>query len=492
MANREKRDKIGQTKLKSEEADILVKKIRDLPKNAENEKEILLEKAKDLFSIAILEIQQSQQPTTEKKYAELFGKRANIFMRLGQYQNAIADLWTAVKQDPSNSYYYSQIARCNQELGQITEALNAYAESISNSTNANSELTTVYLERGLLYSKKGKYELAIKDFNKALSLNVERAPYFDLYLEKGRCHRKLKQYTQSIADLSTAIEKHKATGNTKIAAVALNDLGLSFFENKEFDQALDRFSKACEMDIDNSIYLNNKALALTNLERLEIAILDFEKSIMLNNQDSRTYYNRANVYVALEEYKLAHEDYNHAIELNPENGAFYHSKGLCYQLQKDYYKAKGFFERSLEIDCEHDPSVYHLGLMQHKLGELPEALQSFTLVIKNSRDLRIAFEARGLVFQDMKNHTAAIDDFNDASSRDPSYAELYYFRGLSKIELNQYEEAIEDFEKAQELNSTNPGIHNGIAIAYKNLGNLQKALSYSNMAISQSPSTYEF
>ena len=45
----------------------------------------------------------------------------------------------------------------------------------------------------------------------------------------------------------------------------------------------------------------------------------------------------------------------------------------------------------------------------------------------------------------MKNHNFAINDFNEAIKIEPNYPEIYYYRGLSKIELCQLEESIEDF-----------------------------------------------
>ena len=47
----------------------------------------------------------------------------------------------------------------------------------------------------------------------------------------------------------------------------------------------------------------------------------------------------------------------------------------------------------------------------------------------------------------MKDHTKATEDFTKAISIEPNYPESYYFRGLSKIEMSNINEAIEDFNK---------------------------------------------
>lgn len=42
------------------------------------------------------------------------------------------------------------------------------------------------------------------------------------------------------------------------------------------------------------------------------------------------------------------------------------------------------------------------------------------------------------------------------------------------------------------MNSNNPGIYNGIGMAYKHLKNFEKALHYLDMALEMSPEEHEF
>ena len=94
------------------------------------------------------------------------------------------------------------------------------------------------------------------------------------------------------------------------------------------------------------------------------------------------------------------------------------------------------FVKALDLNENHTPSMFHLGLMQHKNGEFKEALHSFTQVndAVGGED-RLVYESRGLVYQDMKNHEYAIRDFNKSIQIQPDYALVYYYRGLSMIEL---------------------------------------------------------
>ncbi len=66
------------------------------------------------------------------------------------------------------------------------------------------------------------------------------------------------------------------------------------------------------------------------------------------------------------------------------------------------------FEKALEVSPDHVPSLYHLGLMQHKSQQLGEALESLTRVLDTLGDDRLVYESRGLIYQDSKNHLKAI------------------------------------------------------------------------------------
>ena len=112
---------------------------------------------------------------------------------------------------------------------------------------------------------------------------------------------------------------------------------------------------------------------------------------------------------------MAHSDFDNAIKLMPSNAKFFHSKGLAYQDTHEYDKAIEMFKKALEVSNDHIPSLYHLGLMEHKSGKLTAALESLTKVLNAIGDDRLVYESRGLVYQDIKNFKKAIQDFDKAA-----------------------------------------------------------------------------
>ena len=80
----------------------------------------------------------------------------------------------------------------------------------------NQKCAETYYNRGLAHSKKGAFELAIEDFDKAIELNPNFA---EAHYQRGIAYRIKGDYKLAITDYTKAIEKQKCVGviiSTKI------------------------------------------------------------------------------------------------------------------------------------------------------------------------------------------------------------------------------------------------------------------------------------
>lgn len=79
---------------------------------------------------------------------------------------------------------------------------------------------------------------------------------------------------------------------------AFNNLGLSFFESGEFEEALFNYGKAISLD-QTPVHYNNRGLAYYHFDKLTEAKEDFDKAIELDQAsdkpDPTIYFNRGNV-----------------------------------------------------------------------------------------------------------------------------------------------------------------------------------------------------
>lgn len=107
----------------------------------------------------------------------------------------------------------------------------------------------IHDEQGVAYSKKGQYDLAIAEFDKALRIVPLAA---EIYNNRGITYSKKGEYNLAISDFTRALEI-----NRNDAPVYYNR-GITFAIIMRFDLALADFDKCLELDPGNVAIYNIK------------------------------------------------------------------------------------------------------------------------------------------------------------------------------------------------------------------------------------------
>jgi tetratricopeptide (TPR) repeat protein len=110
-----------------------------------------------------------------------------------------------------------------------------------------------YLDRGFQYDRKGEYDRAIADFDRAISLNPKDATY---------------------------------------NAVAYNNRGLAWDHKGEFDRAVSDYDRAIALDPKDAVAYNNWGLAWSRKGDYERAIADYDTALRLAPGDGTARANR--------------------------------------------------------------------------------------------------------------------------------------------------------------------------------------------------------
>lgn len=131
------------------------------------------------------------------------------------------------------------------------------------------------------------------------------------------------------------------------------------------------------------------------------------------------------------------------------------------------------------------------------LGEYSLSISYFELAEKISENNRIKEEARknlavtyynrGLAYARSNQYEESIEDFNKALGLNPKYAGAYNNRGNAYHGLKQYEKAIEDYNRAVELNQNLTVTYYNRGNAYYELNNYKKAIKDFNKALELNP-----
>ena len=107
--------------------------------------------------------------------------------------------------------------------------------------------------------------------------------------------------------------------------------GNTKYRLKQYQGAIDDYTKAIEFNPQDSFVFYNRGGAKDALGNPQEAIDDYTKALELNPQYADAYYNRGNAKDVLNDYNGAIEDYNKAIELNPQYADAYYNRGVTYK-----------------------------------------------------------------------------------------------------------------------------------------------------------------
>jgi tetratricopeptide (TPR) repeat protein len=430
--------------------------------------------ALEAFSMAI---------TLKGNNARYFFARGNTYRATGDHKRAIFDFSSAIRLDSGTAIYYSNRGQCYRKVGKPVVALGDFEAALALEPGNG----TFFFHRGMALYDAGRYEDAIKDFTTAIK---DHKQTYRAYYNRGNCYRRLQRMDESITDLSKAIdlEPRNPSGH--------NNLGLSFFEGKNYDAAIKCFSDAVQIDPDNPTFYNNRGLALYHRGDMKEAIGDLNEAIARDSAlkpDPNFYFNRGNARLAKQETDKAMSDFAEAKRIAPGEPRYAHAVGLAYQQSEGCEEAAlAQFECALELDANHTPSLYHRGLMLHRLRRLDEAEKVFGDILRTTQDDRLVYESRGLVYQDLRKHLSAVDDFTVALQLDPAIGENYYHRGESLLRLGDLEGAIDDFAQAVQLKYTDPLVFNARGMTKRALGHLDEAIHDLTDAVQFNPKNVEF
>lgn len=188
----------------------------------------------------------------------------------------------------------------------------------------------VYKNRGIAYSRLGKYQLAISDLDKFIEVKSDD-PYS--YYIRGWVKYYIKDFMGSLSDFNKQIDLEpnapEAYFNRGSAKSALGDkIG-----------AIADFTKAIELKFDYSMAYNNRGWAKFTLKKYSEALIDINKAIEFDPTNWVAYDSRQETKFALNDFKGCFIDCTKAIELNPKcsNSHFY--RGRAYYKQGNKTKA---------------------------------------------------------------------------------------------------------------------------------------------------------
>lgn len=146
----------------------------------------------------------------------------------------------------------------------------------------------------------------------------------------------------------------------------------------------------------------------------------------------------------------AKQIFTEIIESTPDYGEAFFERGKINKYFKEYELAKKDFiqaTRSRNISAENKRTA-HFELSDLKIMEkdYTGAILDLSIVINENSNDAEAYYQRGSCYQETGNYKGSLKDINKAIELAPEKKEYHLLRGLAKLELELFEDAIHDFD----------------------------------------------
>jgi tetratricopeptide (TPR) repeat protein len=362
-----------------------------------------------------------------------------------------------------------------KQAGKTKDALKYFERAIElDPFNCNA-----YYQQGVTLESENMYEEALKCYDNSLQINPKT--YF-IHQSKAMLLFKLEKYKEA----ARSYEEVAKSSNNRFMEIIVNNLGDKLFYSKNYEDSILYFDIAIKYfpDKADKAYFN-KAVSLHYLFRYEEALQCYDKAIEINPEFSFAYSNKGNVYKDLGKLDEAIKWYDKAIELTPEDSEPYICKGIALLAFKRYAEALDLFDKAILVDVK-DIRAYDKKITAlHYLNRSEEALKFCDTAIEIFPNSPLIYRTKGNLYHLNQKLIEAVEMYDKAIELNTNKESLsvYSDKGTVLYELKRYEDALLLFDKSIETGFINEYVFNLKGNTLSSLGKTMEALECYNKAI---------
>jgi len=237
------------------------------------------------------ELLQSDHENSEEIY--LYKIKAQI--ALFKEQEALNTINEAISRFPNNLNFYNEKAVALIDLAKFEDAKVCLKAVLNLDENNLTALNNLIF---LLEESNANYEEIVSLCDRTIPLdNTDPSAY----LTRATANRKLLNFNEAIIDIKKAL----SIDDDIYLSMSHADLGLTYYDMKDYHSAKLQYDKAIELDQDDPFYYIKLAQTLGELGRIQEGIEEVGKAIDIDLKLYLAFAVRANLYRLLGDKKQA-------------------------------------------------------------------------------------------------------------------------------------------------------------------------------------------
>lgn len=232
---------------------------------------------------------------------------------------------------------------------------------------------------------------------------------------------------------------------------------------------------------------NMEGNSLSDQGLYEDAIQAYNKAIDLDPSIAAYYRNCALALFNLGEYDESLEYVKKALDISPRYFDAWNDKGRAYQKLGRYDEAIAAFDKVIEIDALRPYGHGNKADSLYYLGKYSDALPLVEKAIRLAPDIAYYWTLKGDILRELGRYDDALVAYDEAAMMDPGNLYTFGNKGSVYRLSGRYQDAIEMFEK-QISGSPNAWVWNEMGLALTSMGDYEKALDAYNQTLQIDPS----
>lgn len=357
--------------------------------------------------------------------------------------------------------------------------------------------------------QKGEFEEAERIYSELLQVYPENINILNLY---GMLCMQLKKFNKAISLLSRAV----ILGDS---AYIMTNLGKAYLYSGETEQAIKIFEDAKDLEKPNDDLLYSLAIAYRRVNNNKKAINAYKAAIEYNPNNYNVSYNLALLLSELGDYPNAINYASKCLLIEPNSEEIFVMLAGFYEKLNDIDMAIINWEKAADINPKQYLYFYNLGVLFSKLKCIQNAISSYRkcLLVKpdfvealiniatlyKETDLNVALEfvikAREIapneknvilnlaqIYIDLSKNKECIELLNDFVKNNLC-SDAYSLLGKNYMDLGEYNLALDNYNKALEIEPENCNYLHCKAIALKYLGKTKDAKKILEKLLKKNP-----
>lgn len=302
------------------------------------------------------------------------------------------------------------------DSAEMLQTGNAAIDGISQAIARSPDDPALYAERARLFYENDGYDGAIRDLNKALSIDSTNVDYLhllaDVYLDYFKSRQALKTVERAaqlyperiptllkLAEFQFILKQYDESVKTVDRILRLDAqnadayfwFGMNFKERGDTVRAINSFQKAVEFEaglVDGWINLGQLYATLGD----PLAARYFENATRAAPGDIHALHARADYLSDQNDLAGAIEMYRSIIRIDPQYEEAYFNSGLIYLDMDSVRQARNQFDIALKVSPTHIRAYYFRGLANEMLGDRAAAKADYQQALRMAPEYEKAQE----------------------------------------------------------------------------------------------------